>query len=103
MVKDGGHRFPRIRVALSLINHHDFRSHPTEAYYPGYPVAGETHASTSAKGRARGMQQPDSGFLIDEEPALVSAACKGDRNAFAVLIERYWDRLFRWLIHLAHD
>jgi RNA polymerase sigma-70 factor (ECF subfamily) len=66
-------------------------------------VAGETHASTSAKGRARTVHQGDSGFLIEQEPALLHAACQGDRNAFAVLVERYWDRLYRWLIHLAHD
>jgi RNA polymerase sigma-70 factor (ECF subfamily) len=27
----------------------------------------------------------------------------GDRTAFARLIDRYWDRLYRWLCHLTHD
>ena len=38
----------------------------------------------------------------DEEQLLVLSAQKGDRQAFAVLIERYWDRLYRWLYHLTH-
>src|SRR5207244_583966 len=27
----------------------------------------------------------------------------GDRPAFAALVERYWERLYRWLYHLTHD
>ena len=27
----------------------------------------------------------------------------GDRTAFADLVERYWQRLFRWLFHLTRD
>jgi RNA polymerase sigma-70 factor (ECF subfamily) len=38
-----------------------------------------------------------------EEDRLVRAAQKGDRQAFAVLAERYWDRLYRWLYHLTRD
>jgi RNA polymerase sigma-70 factor (ECF subfamily) len=38
----------------------------------------------------------------DEEHILIHSAQKGDRQAFAVLIERYWDRLYRWLYHLTH-
>ncbi len=38
-----------------------------------------------------------------DEPQLVEHAQRGDRQAFAVLIERYWDRLHRWLYHLSHD
>jgi RNA polymerase sigma-70 factor (ECF subfamily) len=38
-----------------------------------------------------------------DEPQLVDRAQRGDRKAFAVLIERYWDRLFRWLYHLSRD
>jgi RNA polymerase sigma-70 factor, ECF subfamily len=41
--------------------------------------------------------------LLDEEHVLIHAAQKGDRDAFAVLVERYWDRLYRWLYHLTHD
>jgi RNA polymerase sigma-70 factor, ECF subfamily len=38
-----------------------------------------------------------------EEERLVRAAQKGDRPAFASLVERYWDRLYRWLYRLTHD
>jgi RNA polymerase sigma-70 factor (ECF subfamily) len=38
-----------------------------------------------------------------EEPVVVRGAQKGDRQAFAVLVERYWDRLYRWLYRLSHD
>ena len=41
--------------------------------------------------------------LLAEEPELVRDAQKGDRAAFAVLIDRYWDRLYRWLCQLTHD
>lgn len=40
--------------------------------------------------------------LLDEEHILIHSAQKGDRQAFAVLVERYWDRLYRWLYHLTH-
>jgi RNA polymerase sigma-70 factor (ECF subfamily) len=39
---------------------------------------------------------------VDEEHLLIHSAQQGDRQAFAVLVERYWDRLYRWLYHLAH-
>ena len=39
---------------------------------------------------------------IDDEHILILSAQKGDRQAFAVLVERYWDRLYRWLYHLTH-
>lgn len=45
----------------------------------------------------------ESSKLLDEEHVLVDAAQKGDREAFAILVERYWDRLYRWLYHLTHD
>ena len=41
--------------------------------------------------------------LLAEEPELIRDAQKGDRSAFAVLVERYWDRLYRWLYHLTRD
>ncbi len=47
--------------------------------------------------------KPDSPTLPFEEPALIRASQRGDRQAFAALVERYWDRLFRWLYHLTHD
>jgi RNA polymerase sigma-70 factor (ECF subfamily) len=41
--------------------------------------------------------------LLTEEHVLIHAAQMGDRNAFAILVERYWDRLYRWLYHMTHD
>ncbi len=41
--------------------------------------------------------------LLAEEPELIRDAQKGDRSAFAVLVDRYWDRLYRWLYHLTRD
>jgi RNA polymerase sigma-70 factor (ECF subfamily) len=45
-------------------------------------------------------------FNTDSQPgdehALVQRAQQGDRQAFGVLINRYWDRLYRWLYHLSH-
>jgi RNA polymerase sigma-70 factor, ECF subfamily len=38
-----------------------------------------------------------------EEDCLVHASQQGDRAAFAVLVERYWERLYRWLFHLTRD
>jgi RNA polymerase sigma-70 factor, ECF subfamily len=38
-----------------------------------------------------------------EEAEWIRAAQTGDRSAFAHLIEKYWDRLYRWLYHLTHD
>jgi RNA polymerase sigma-70 factor (ECF subfamily) len=40
---------------------------------------------------------------LAEEHRLIIAAQRGDRPAFARLVEQYWDRLYRWLYHLAHD
>jgi RNA polymerase sigma-70 factor (ECF subfamily) len=45
----------------------------------------------------------DGDQLLAEESQLIRQAQEGDRTAFAVLIERYWDRLFRWLYHVTHD
>jgi RNA polymerase sigma-70 factor (ECF subfamily) len=44
----------------------------------------------------------------DEEPrtgeaADLLAAQRGDRAAFSRIVDRYWDRLHRWLYHLTHD
>lgn len=38
-----------------------------------------------------------------EEADWIRAAQAGDRAAFARLIDRYWDRLYRWLYHLTRD
>ena len=41
--------------------------------------------------------------LSAAEHRLIVAAQQGDRPAFAQLVERYWDRLYRWLYHLTRD
>jgi RNA polymerase sigma-70 factor (ECF subfamily) len=46
--------------------------------------------------------EPDH-LLPDEEAEWIRAAQAGDRSAFARLVERYWDRLYRWLYHLTRD
>lgn len=38
-----------------------------------------------------------------DEPGLILRAQRGDRSAFAGLVDYYWDRLYRWLFHLSHD
>ena len=45
----------------------------------------------------------DSHEPLADEHRLIVAAQRGDRPAFARLVEHYWDRLYRWLYHLAHD
>jgi RNA polymerase sigma-70 factor (ECF subfamily) len=40
---------------------------------------------------------------LGDEHNLVLLAQQGDRRAFAVLVERYWNSLYRWLNHLCHD
>jgi RNA polymerase sigma-70 factor (ECF subfamily) len=42
----------------------------------------------------------DSAETRANEHRLIVAAQQGDRAAFAVLVERYWDRLYRWLYRL---
>jgi RNA polymerase sigma-70 factor (ECF subfamily) len=41
--------------------------------------------------------------VLSDEHVVIHRAQSGDRSAFAQLVERYWDRLYRWLYHLAHD
>lgn len=38
-----------------------------------------------------------------DEAEWIRSAQGGDRSAFAQLIERYWDRVYRWLYHLTRD
>jgi RNA polymerase sigma-70 factor (ECF subfamily) len=45
---------------------------------------------------------PDN-LLGNEEAEWIVAAQTGDRQAFARLVERYGDRLYRWLYHLTRD
>src|SRR5438445_9620374 len=40
--------------------------------------------------------------LAADEAALVGRAQAGDREAFAALVERYYDRVYRWLYRLTH-
>src|SRR5262245_26092546 len=44
-----------------------------------------------------------SAATLGGEELLIRRAQRGDRSAFAVLVEHYWDRLYRWLHHLTHD
>ncbi|MFO0803893.1 MAG: sigma-70 family RNA polymerase sigma factor [Gemmataceae bacterium] len=41
--------------------------------------------------------------LSEDEAEWIRAAQAGDRAAFARLVERYWDRLYRWLYQLTRD
>jgi RNA polymerase sigma-70 factor (ECF subfamily) len=40
---------------------------------------------------------------LTDEHELIRKSQQGSREAFALLIERYWGRLYRWLYHLTHD
>jgi len=40
---------------------------------------------------------------IGDEADLVRSAQAGDKAAFATIVERYWDRLYRWLCRLTRD
>jgi RNA polymerase sigma-70 factor (ECF subfamily) len=40
---------------------------------------------------------------LTDELDLISRAQQGERSAFAVLVDHYWERLYRWLYHLTHD
>jgi RNA polymerase sigma-70 factor (ECF subfamily) len=41
--------------------------------------------------------------VLSQEHELIRRAQRGDRAAFAALAEHYWERLYRWLYHLARD
>ena len=47
--------------------------------------------------------EPDPLLPAGEESDWIAAAQAGDRQAFGRLVERYWDRLYRWLYHLTRD
>jgi len=47
--------------------------------------------------------EPLAGSPLSEEAEWIRAAQAGDRSAFAQLVERYWDRLYRWLYRLTRD
>jgi RNA polymerase sigma-70 factor (ECF subfamily) len=40
--------------------------------------------------------------LLSQEQHVLRRAQQGDRDAFTLLVERYWDSLYRWLYHLTH-
>ena len=42
-------------------------------------------------------------LLPGEELRWIEAAQTGDRDAFAKIVEHYWDRLYRWLFHLTRN
>ncbi len=67
------------------------------------PRKGMDLESTSQQGWVRVALPDANGKLPAEEHALVNASQRGDRQAFAHLVERYWDRLYRWLYHLTRD
>jgi RNA polymerase sigma-70 factor (ECF subfamily) len=41
--------------------------------------------------------------LLHEEARIIVRAHRGDGTAFAELVERYWQRVFRWLFHVTRD
>ncbi len=41
--------------------------------------------------------------ITPDEHEHIRQAQQGSREAFAVLVRHYWDRLYRWLYHLSHD
>ena len=52
---------------------------------------------------APGPEGRDSPQLPAEDDGLIRAAQECDREAFAALVERYWERLYRWLCHLTRN
>jgi RNA polymerase sigma-70 factor (ECF subfamily) len=54
-------------------------------------------------GQPDAVPQPADHRQPEGEDTLVHRAQAGDRAAFAGLVERYWERLYRWLYHLTHD
>src|SRR5262245_61310923 len=67
------------------------------------PRKGKDLTTTCHKGWVSVALPDANGRLPAEEHALVHASQRGDRQAFAHLVERYWDRLYRWLYHLTRD
>jgi RNA polymerase sigma-70 factor, ECF subfamily len=67
---------------------------PWQSPTGGHPLTGDREALRVA------VAEPDPRQL---EFDLVDKARLGDREARAALVERYWDRLHRWLSHLTRD
>jgi len=66
-------------------------------------LANAAFASTVPRGRTQLVYRDDPSQLLVEESELLLAAQQGNRQAFAKLVDRYWDRLYRWLYHLTGD
>lgn len=49
------------------------------------------------------MRSDPESLLGGEESAWIVAARGGDRQAFARVVELYWEPLYRWLFHLTRD
>src|SRR5260370_12799100 len=64
--------------------------------------AGEPTKFIVMPGVGMRLASSESGRLEFDEHVLVSQAQKGDRQAFAALVEQYWDGLYRWLYHVTH-
>jgi RNA polymerase sigma-70 factor (ECF subfamily) len=64
------------------------------------PRKGTDLSATSQQGLTRVALPETNGKAPAEEHALVRASQRGERQAFAQLVERYWDGLYRWLYHL---
>lgn len=60
-------------------------------------------APTRTRRTSRRVTRDTDPLLPDEEADWIRAAQDGDRSAFKCLVERYWDRLYRWLYHLTRD
>lgn len=59
--------------------------------------------ATDRKTRVRLAESKPIERTAAEDALLVRRAQDGDREAFAQLVERWWERLYRWLYHLSHD
>jgi RNA polymerase sigma-70 factor (ECF subfamily) len=60
-----------------------------------------TDVAPSQDGQRR--VSPEVNHHPGDEADLVRSAQAGDRPAFATLVDRYWDRLYRWLCRLTRD
>jgi len=69
---------------------------------PGPHPEPDRRPPRAARDRRRVSLEPDP-LLPDEEAEWIRAAQAGDRSGFARLVDRYWDRLYRWLYHLTRD
>lgn len=66
-------------------------------------MVGRIRPETRTPSLPRRVPTDQDALLPDEESEWIAAAQAGDRQAFARVVERYWDRLYRWLYHLTRD